>query len=236
MAAKKVVATPARPTVTAVAEPAKLSPAKVTPATMAAVKVRPAIIAPAKTDPAQTTALTPAAVVERSQASPETASLPEPAVALSSNVETATKTSTDLPVGTTVMLAEIVKLKTEDKYTMENAMKSTEDFVSFGQGNVEAVMKSSQIWATGLQDLSKHFAATAQASIDETMATVKALSSVKSLKEAMDMQSSLAKTAMEKMMAESGKLTDASMKLAEQAIAPLTARVTLAAEKFGRTA
>jgi hypothetical protein len=37
-------------------------------------------------------------------------------------------------------------------------------------------------------------------------------------------------------MSETGKLTDASMKLAEQTFAPITARVTLAVEKFGRAA
>jgi hypothetical protein len=36
-------------------------------------------------------------------------------------------------------------------------------------------------------------------------------------------------------MTESNKLTDATVKLAEQAIAPLTARMTLAAETFGKT-
>ena len=143
--------------------------------------------------------------------------------------------ATDLPSTVCAVTDEITQLKTEAKYTMENAIKSTEEIVSFGQGNVEAIMKSSQIWATGVQDLGKHFAATAQAQLDETMATVKALSSVKSLKEAMDMQSTLAKTAMEKMLAETGKLTDASMKLAEQTMAPIAARVTLATEKFGRT-
>jgi hypothetical protein len=37
-------------------------------------------------------------------------------------------------------------------------------------------------------------------------------------------------------MTESGKLTDASMKLTEQALAPLTARFSLAMEKFGKPA
>ena len=41
---------------------------------------------------------------------------------------------------------------------------------------------------------------------------------------------------MEKTLAESGRLTDASVKLAEQTMAPLTARVTLAMEKFSKTA
>jgi phasin family protein len=117
---------------------------------------------------------------------------------------------------------------------MDKAIKTAEEFVSFGQGNVEALMKSSQIWVAGVQDLSKHFAATAQTQFDETMSTFKALSSVKSLKEAMELQSKLAHASVEKAVAETGKLTDASLKLAEQALAPITARVTLAVEKFGR--
>jgi hypothetical protein len=36
-------------------------------------------------------------------------------------------------------------------------------------------------------------------------------------------------------VAETNKLADATVKLTEQAIAPLTARVTLAVETFGKT-
>ena len=79
-------------------------------------------------------------------------------------------------------------------------------------------------------------AANAQASFDETMSMFKALTGAKSLKDAFDLQSSLARTTMEKTLAESGKLTDASVKLTEQALAPLTARVSLAMEKFAKAA
>ena len=65
------------------------------------------------------------------------------------------------------------------------------------------------------------------------MSTFKAMSSAKSVKEALEMQSSFAKAALEKAVAESNKLTDASIKLTEQTLAPITARVTLAVEKFG---
>ena len=115
-------------------------------------------------------------------------------------------------------------------------MKSAEELVSFSQGNVEALMKCGQIWATGMQDLSKSFAATAQAQLDQTVSTWKALAGVKSIKEAMDLQTSLARSSVEAAVAETGKLTDASMKLAEQTMAPITARVTLAVEKFSRIA
>ena len=68
------------------------------------------------------------------------------------------------------------------------------------------------------------------------MGSFKALAGVKSVKEAMDLQTSLARASMETAMAETGKITDASMKLAEQTIAPIAARMTLAVEKFGRVA
>lgn len=127
--------------------------------------------------------------------------------------------------------------KTKQQETIKmTAIKTAEDLVAFNQANVEALVKSGQIWAAGVQDLSKTFAATAQAQMEEAMATVKALAGVKSLKDAVDLQSSLAKSSLEKAVAETTKLTEATVKLAEQTLAPLTARVTFAVEKFGRAA
>lgn len=127
---------------------------------------------------------------------------------------------------------------TQEKVTqgMEKAMKTAEDFVAFSQGNVEAMMKSGQIWVTGVQDLSKHVAAAAQASMEESLSTFKAMTSVKSLKEVFDLQTAFARAALEKTVSESSKLTDASFRLTEQTLAPITARVTVAVEKFSKTA
>jgi phasin family protein len=119
---------------------------------------------------------------------------------------------------------------------MKTMMKSTEDFVAFGQANLEAFMKSGQIWSAGMQELTKQFATTAKASFEESVSTFKAISTAKSVKEAMELQSTFAKSALEKAMAESNKLTDASIKLTEQTLAPITARVTVAVETFGKAA
>ena len=119
---------------------------------------------------------------------------------------------------------------------MKTMMKSTEDFVAFGQANLEAFVKSGQIWSAGVQELTKQFATSAKASFEESVSTFKAISTCKSVKEAMDLQSTFAKAALEKAMAESNKLTDASIKLTEQTLAPITARVTVAVETFGKAA
>jgi phasin family protein len=111
-------------------------------------------------------------------------------------------------------------------------MKTAEEFMSFSQANVEAFVKSSQIFSTGLQDLSKQMAATAQAAMDETMSTFRAMATVKSVKEAFDLQATLAKSTMEKAVAQTTHVTETSFKLAEQAIAPIAGRVTHAVESF----
>lgn len=146
------------------------------------------------------------------------------------------QTITTLKDGMAQAAAGFEKTQAKMKENVEKAMKTAEEFVAFGQGNLEAFVKSGQIWAAGVQELQKQLAATAQASFEESVATFKAITAAKSLKDAFDLQASLARSAVEKTLAESGKLTDASLKLTEQALAPLTARVTLAVEKFTKAA
>jgi len=104
---------------------------------------------------------------------------------------------------------------------VERAMKTAEEMFSFYQGNIEAIAHSSQIFASGMQDLSQRMAATAKTTLEETLSTMRALSSVKSL---------------EKAVAQTGQIADSSIKLTEQTFAPITARMTLAVEKFSKTA
>lgn len=122
--------------------------------------------------------------------------------------------------------------QTQFKHGYDKAIHTAEQFAKFQQGNLEAMVKAGQIFAAGLQDIGKHVAAQAQANFEEGTATFRALTSVKSLKEAIELQTSFAKTSLEKAMAESTKLTETSLKLAEQACAPLTARVNAAVETF----
>jgi phasin family protein len=121
------------------------------------------------------------------------------------------------------------------KEGVEKAVKTSEELLAFSQGNLEAFVKATQIYATGFQDLSKHIAASSKSSLEESVAFSKSLMGVKSVKEAVDLQTGFAKSSIEKAVAESNKLTDATVKLTEQAIAPLTARISLAVETFGKT-
>jgi len=111
-------------------------------------------------------------------------------------------------------------------------MKTPQDFAAFSQGNVEAFVKSGQVLAGGMQDMAKQMNATAQASMEEAMAAFRAMSGIRTFQQAVEMQATLARTTVEKAMSQTGHAAQTSIKLAEQAIAPIAGRVTLAVESF----
>lgn len=119
---------------------------------------------------------------------------------------------------------------------MNKGVKATEEFVAFAQGNVEAFTKSAQILVAGLQDLNKSAFATAQALAEENVAKAKEFAAVRSLKDAVELHTAFVKGSIEKSLAETQKLGEGYFRLAEQALAPLTARFQVAVEKFGKAA
>jgi phasin family protein len=123
-----------------------------------------------------------------------------------------------------------------DRIGLHTATMNVAELVSLGQGNFDALLKAGQIWTTGLQELATQVAATAQASFGETLAVLTALSSAKSTQDALDLQTKLVRSALEKALAASSHIGDASVKLLEQTLAPLTTRATLTAETFSKRA
>ena len=119
---------------------------------------------------------------------------------------------------------------------MDNLRTSFEQTAQSGQGNVEAVMQSHKIWTAGFQNISEIMTAAAQAHFDHTIATIKAMSVAKSIKEATDLQMAATRVSIERALASTGKLTDASMALVEQGFAPITAQMTMALEKLTHSA
>ena len=71
---------------------------------------------------------------------------------------------------------------------------------------------------------------------DAQVAASKALIGAKSLKEVVDVSSSVAKTNLDLLVVEGSKLTQISTKLAEQAFDPLSTRVSATVERLIKTA
>ena len=112
--------------------------------------------------------------------------------------------------------------------------KAAEEAAAFGRGNVEALAKSAQAYVSGVQDLSRQTAAMVQGLTEQALEGAKALSGVRSLKDAAEIQAGLTRAAFERAIGETTKLQETALKVVEQTFAPLSARMTLAAEKISR--
>jgi hypothetical protein len=111
---------------------------------------------------------------------------------------------------------------------MDNLSTSADTLTSLNQRNIEALTRSSRIWAEGLQEISKTMAAMAQAQLDNTMSVCTALGKVKSIAEATDLHTRHAHACCTTAIADTTALGKATMKLAEDTIAPLTSHLSQA--------
>lgn len=125
------------------------------------------------------------------------------------------------------------------KETMETAVKAGteafkgyEDAVAYGKANVDAVMKSNAIFVKGVQDFNKVLFGLAQASMEDSVAASKQFLGCTTVQDAVEIQTALATSNYAKALKDSGKITDMSVKLAEEAGQPIATRVNETVEKF----
>ncbi len=113
--------------------------------------------------------------------------------------------------------------------------KATFDEVNrFNRENVEAVMQVASAVARCYEELGAEWANYAKASMEEGVAASKALMGCTSVQEAIDVQTGYARTAFDHYLSESARLSEISLKIANQAFEPLNTRFNVAAEALSR--
>lgn len=129
------------------------------------------------------------------------------------------------------------------KEAVETVMKAStdafagigfDDVVAYNRSNMEAMMKFSTIWTKGVQDMSKELTDLANASMEQNVAATKQILDCKSVEDVVAVQADLAKTNYDKAVVEGRKLSEMGVKLAENAAAPITARVNETVATFSK--
>ncbi len=125
---------------------------------------------------------------------------------------------------------------TKEQVEKTSAMmfKGYDEFSTLNKDNMDAVMKSGTIFAKGFESLSKEMMSFAQESMEANMAAAKKVFGAKNLQEMLDLQSDIARSNFDKVMAESAKLAELSAKVANEAAEPLQARVQASFEKVAK--
>ena len=107
-----------------------------------------------------------------------------------------------------------------------------DEVASLGKDNVDACVQSSALAAKGFEALGTEMLAFTQAAMQTGFTTAQALAAAKSLRELMDLQSAYSRSSFDSLVAESARLTELSMAVTNEAMAPLQTRVTVTVEKL----
>lgn len=130
----------------------------------------------------------------------------------------------------------VAEMQAKAQTAYDKGTSMVADMTDLAKGNAEALVESGKILAAGLQDLGKSYAEDAKSSYETITADFKEMAAIKSPTELFQLQGKIMRRNFDAMVAATSKGTETGMKLANEAIAPLSARVNLAVEKFSKAA
>lgn len=118
----------------------------------------------------------------------------------------------------------------------EQSTAALHEATEFAKGNVEALVESGKILAGGVQDLGKVYTEEAKSAYEALTADLREMAAVKSPTELFQLQSRIARRNFDALVATTSKNTEAVMKLATEAFAPISGRIDAATEKLTKAA
>ena len=137
--------------------------------------------------------------------------------------------------------AETLKTKTEHmtaagsqafKDAVEKSLTALNDINAQSKQNLEAVVASVTAATKGAETLGAHAIAYSKKSLQDNVAAAKSLSAARSVQEAIELQTTWAKSAMEAYLAVMNAASEIVAASVKETVTPLNARVTAAVEKF----
>ena len=145
----------------------------------------------------------------------------------------ATAKKTDFTTTAKEMAADVQE-RVKGAYT--SATEFAGDFGEFNKANLDAVVESGKIFFTGAQELAKDNVETGKTVVETVTEDAKKMASVKSPTELFQLQGELARRNFDALVGYGSKRTEAWVKLYNDAFAPISNRVSVAAEKISKAA
>jgi phasin family protein len=130
----------------------------------------------------------------------------------------------------------IGEFQTKAKEAYSKSTEALTEATEFAKGNVEAIVETGKILAGGAQDLGKTYVEEAKSAYETLTGDLKEMASVKSPTELFQLQGKIMRRNFDAMVATGSKNTEAMMKLASEAFAPISGRVSVATEKLAKVA
>lgn len=110
------------------------------------------------------------------------------------------------------------------------------EMTELAKANIEALTEAGRIAATGVRSIGQNALASGREGLEQASTSLKTLADAKSPTEFFQIQSDLAKASFDRAVAESSKFAEAMVKLAGEAVQPLSNRASINAERINELA
>jgi phasin family protein len=114
----------------------------------------------------------------------------------------------------------------------ESFFKGYDELNALSKDNYEALVKSGTIVAKAVEDLGKDWVSFTQSSVEQGVAAMQALFAAKTLREFVELQNDWARKSFDAAVVETTKLSERSVKTANEAIEPIQARMNVTVERM----
>ncbi|MFO0998467.1 MAG: phasin family protein [Alphaproteobacteria bacterium] len=114
----------------------------------------------------------------------------------------------------------------EQLESMSNStLKTFEQMSTIGKANVEAAIKTNAILLKGVEEIGKAWTSLMQRMVEAHMNSLQALVGCKNLQDVVEVQTDWAKTQLETVVAEGAKVSELTLKVANESVQPISATV-----------
>jgi len=137
---------------------------------------------------------------------------------------------------TTTVKTAAADAQTRAKAAYDKLQAYTGEMTEMTKGNVEALVESGKILGAGVQDIARGEFEAAKGAFETATADLKAMAAVKSPTELFKLQGEIARRNFDAAVARASKNAEVSLKLANDAFAPISSRMSLAAERLSNAA
>jgi len=127
--------------------------------------------------------------------------------------------------------ATMEQLATKSRDAVEHSMKQVDELVGVARGNVEAMLASSRVATSGLEAIAHQVADFSRKSFEETTAAARAMTTVKTPNELMQLQNDFAKTQFDHAISEMSKLSETMVKLLGEVFEPIQKSATATTDR-----
>lgn len=128
------------------------------------------------------------------------------------------------------------KPREEMKMTTTKAEKIAADATILSKDQMDAFMKSGNLWMKGTEEIVKTYVSMAQGAIEKNSEAVKTLMGCRTLNELTETQAKLAQQSFDDMVTTATKLSELSVKVATESFEPLNTQFSQTMKKATRAA